>query len=456
VNRRSFSVFAKVYVHGVGLLAMSFVVALVGVRLTLQPALVGAVEKLNAYLGAQLCALPDAEAARRALGDFPVEAAVLDGTGRQVASTAGWVEPPRGTSTGAGAPGAGEGLVRVVCHGGGVGREVMIRPPNPTPSLPRFAVVLLVSLALLALVSRPLARSIAAPLERLVVASRALGRGELGARANVERGDELGELSEAFDEMAERLESLIRAEKELLANVSHELRTPMARLRVALELLDESPELARRYVPGLTQDLSELERMLEDIMATTRLEIGRGTPELLLRRAATSAIELARAAASRARERWPDVAIEVREGAPAAGLEADPVLVRRLIENLIDNAAKHSNGRGPVSVSVSLVASGAAPGVEVRIEDRGEGVAQADLARVFEPFFRVDTSRSRSTGGVGLGLTLARRIAEAHGGSIRIESRLGEGTTATVWLPRPISQGRSGGEQGEVRGRSTA
>ncbi|HZY04875.1 MAG TPA: HAMP domain-containing sensor histidine kinase [Anaeromyxobacteraceae bacterium] len=303
-----------------------------------------------------------------------------------------------------------------------------------SPSLERIAAFLLAVLLALAVASVPLARAIARPLERLTAAARALGSGDLSARAGVDRADEVGELGQAFDEMAERLERLLRQEKELLANVSHELRTPLSRIRVALDLAAEGdPERARRFLGEIAQDLSEVERLVEDILTAARLDLaqGRSGAEVPLRREAFPAADLVSRAGERFRAAHPGRALEVTLGESLPELDADAALLRRALDNLLDNAAKYSEPSEPVALS-AREEDGA---LLVEVRDRGIGIDPQDLSRLFIPFFRTDRSRARGSGGVGLGLALAKRIVEAHGGSIAVESAPGKGTAVRVRVP---------------------
>jgi signal transduction histidine kinase len=294
----------------------------------------------------------------------------------------------------------------------------------------RVAVVVGAVLLALAIASVPLARGITAPLERLTAAVRRLGEGDLSARAGLRGRGEVGELGRAFDEMAGRLERLVRAERELLANVSHELRTPLARIRVALELAAEGDqERARRYLSEIGTDLTELERMVEDVLTAARLD--QGTGDLPLRRGPVDLSALLADAADRFRELRPARALEVRAVGLPASIDADPSLLRRAIDNLLDNAAKYSGDESPVELSAR--ADGHFLAVEVR--DHGIGIDAVDLPRLFTPFFRTDRSRARGSGGVGLGLALVKRIAEAHGGSVEVESGPDQGTAFRLRLP---------------------
>lgn len=297
----------------------------------------------------------------------------------------------------------------------------------------RGALILGGIMAALALASFPLVRTIVAPLEKLTRAAKALGEGDLSTRSGLKQGGEVGELARAFDDMAERLERQVKNERALLANVSHELRTPLSRIRVALELGAEGDaRKAQQYLKEIGSDLAELETLVEDVLTAARLETqtsaGAGFP---LHTSRVSAAELVEASARRFKERWPDRALNVEVPTQMPVVDADPMLLRRALDNLLDNARKYSEDGKPVSLHASV--EGALLRVDVR--DEGIGMSEEDLRQLFTPFFRSDESRARGTGGVGLGLALARRIVEAHKGTLTVRSAPGEGSTFSVRLP---------------------
>lgn len=282
---------------------------------------------------------------------------------------------------------------------------------GPPPLWRPFLFVGLV-LLVVAVATRPLAQRISRPLERLTAAARRLGGGDLSARVpanagHARRADEISELTRAFNEMAERVERLVHAERDLLANVSHELRSPLARIRVALELLPRTGEADRR-LRDVERDLAELDRLIEDVLTTARLE-ARGLPTNL---AAVDARALLGEVAERAGHDPLTMDSEVRiEDGPPVVLTADAALLRRALWNLVENAAKY--GAPPVTLSATRVGDR----VVLAVSDAGAGIAEADREKVFAPFYRGDTTPR----GVGLGLTLARAVAEVHGGTIAIE-----------------------------------
>ncbi|HKO49449.1 MAG TPA: HAMP domain-containing sensor histidine kinase [Polyangiaceae bacterium] len=280
------------------------------------------------------------------------------------------------------------------------------------------------------------ARWIARPLSHLSRMATSLGRGDLSVRSELQRNDELGDVGRAFDEMAERIQRLLQTEKELLANVAHELRTPLARIRVALEIAGEGDaEAARASLAEIAVDLAELEALINDVLTAARFELAEGLAPssgfaLHLQELAPQAI--AERSADLFRGRHPSRPLSKNFSDVSRVIQADPVLLRRVLDNLLENAHKYSpEADSSISLSVSEHAGQAC--FEVR--DQGMGISDHDLPLVFTAFFRGERSRSRGTGGVGLGLTLAKRIVEAHGGRIEVESVIGRGSTFRAYLP---------------------
>jgi signal transduction histidine kinase len=437
-RRRHGHLFWRVYLHGLLLLLLvGITVGAVGFalrqgRAAEQP---GRVAAYAADRIAELAGTPErlTEELLRVRDVFGIDATIYGADGRLLATN---VEPPLGTPFHGSGP-SGAGPVHLMGRGlgwavplRGLGGHLVLSSEAPGHDPHRALLFIGAVLVVLALGSFPLARSIAAPVEQLTVAARALGAGDLSARARVRAKGELGELGGAFDEMAERLQRLVESERELLANVSHELRTPLARIRVALELAAEGdPERARRHLDGIASDLAELDGLIEDVLAAARLD-ARGAGDLPLSPAPVDLAAVVAEAAARFREVHPGRELVV-EADPAPPVKGDAALLRRLLANLLDNAAKYSEAPSPVTLA--LRADGGAAVLEVR--DRGIGVDPADLPRLFTPFFRTDRSRARGTGGTGLGLALAKRIAEGHGGTIAAEGAPGGGTVFRVRLP---------------------
>jgi len=303
----------------------------------------------------------------------------------------------------------------------------------------RLVLSLLVVLVVVALAAVPLTRAIARPLDRIADTARALGQGELSARTEIRisgRRDEVGNLAQVLDEMAARLERAVKGEKELWANISHELRTPLSRIRVALELCAEEEgeiETVKRHLGGIDADLVELEQLIDDVLTTARLDLAEGGAALVLRKEPIALLALVAEARRRFAEGHPDRALETCVEPDLPRVEGDPSLLLRVLGNLLQNAAKYSEADS----RIELEAKGGEGELWVEVSDRGIGVEPEDLPRLFEHFFRGDRSRARGTGGTGLGLTLCKRVVEAHGGHIEASPR-GDGSGLTVRFTLPV------------------
>jgi signal transduction histidine kinase len=289
--------------------------------------------------------------------------------------------------------------------------------------LPLGAGVLLVVGAATIWFSRRLVR----PLDSLAMAAQRFGSGDTTARAKLHRDDELGDVGKAFDDMADRTSALISSQRQLMADVSHELRTPLARIRVALELAAEDPTAAKDVLTDVGHDLDEIDQLIEDILTTARLDADLAP----VTREPISVGELADRAASRFTAKHPGRRLEREVDDAERAIECDAVRLRRALDNLLDNAAKYSEATAPVKFAVHPNGES----VSFEIVDRGIGMSREELERAGTPFWRADGSRARRTGGVGLGLALARRIARAHGGDVSLSSTPGRGTTARLDIP---------------------
>ena len=326
-----------------------------------------------------------------------------------------------------------------------LGRVEYVDTPMPPISGPTIIGMVLV---VVGISSWLLARSLTRPLVKLSLAARALGSGNLKARVGLESRDELGDVSRAFDEMAERVVALLRAERELLANVSHELRTPLSRIRMALALVADAEgdiAIAREMLGEIGADLDELERLIADVLTAARLDFeDAGAPSGIppLRRQSVDLAALVRQAVSRFKVVHALRGVDADIPAELPHIDADPVLLRRVFDNLLENAHKYTeNPDQPIQLVARFDKD-----IVVDIVDKGIGIAPEELPRVFRPFYRVDKSRTRATGGLGLGLPLAKRIVEAHGGTLELTSALREGTQARVRLPRgPVEHSNRGG-----------
>jgi signal transduction histidine kinase len=226
--------------------------------------------------------------------------------------------------------------------------------------------------------------------------------------------------------MPDRTARVLRSQRQQMRDLSHEQRTPLARIRVALELAAEDPAAAKDVLSDVGIDLDEIDQLIGDILTTARLD----GEHAKIDREPTSILELADRATRRFTARHPERTLEQSLGDDRA-LTCDPVLLRRALDNLLDNAAKYSESKETVTLEVHP--NGKA--ISFEVIDRGVGMSKDELERAGTPFWRADGSRARRTGGVGLGLALARRIARAHGGDVSLDSAPGRGTTARLQIP---------------------
>ena len=339
----------------------------------------------------------------------------------------------------------GEAAFLIAPGGAPVGYVVVapqLRPHGPRPPPPELITLALVLIGV-GVAAAVLGASLARPLDKLARTAHALGSGDFAARTGVVRSDEVGAVARALDDMADRIASLLRGQTELIANVAHELRTPLARIRVALDLAaDGDATVARDSLAEIGEDLAELEALVSDVLASARMDLAGNTAsgaEPPLHRRTLDVAAVVGDAAERLRHRHPGRAIVVELAPDLPAIEGDAVLLRRALDNLLDNARKYS----PPDAEIRVIAARRGGDAVIEVIDRGEGIAPSDLDRLFTPFFRADRSRARATGGVGLGLALARRIVEAHGGTLLARSAPGAGTTMSIALPGRPSQLRT-------------
>jgi signal transduction histidine kinase len=249
-----------------------------------------------------------------------------------------------------------------------------------------------------------------------------IGEGDLDYRIPTTRKDDLGELALDINHMADDVRDMLEAKQQLLLAISHELRSPLTRAKVALEFLDES-----QVRQDLLGDIREMEKLIADLLETERMNTGHTTLQ-------RSAVDLKAMLESVIGTEFGDQPGRVALTLPTQPVtrQVDAIRLRLVAKNLIENALRYNpEGGEPVAVELRVV-----PGaVALSVRDHGPGIAREALARVTEPFFRADPARSRTTGGFGLGLYLCRRIAEAHRGTLAIDSEPGRGTVATVTIP---------------------
>ena len=312
-----------------------------------------------------------------------------------------------------------------------VPREQMrLLPPPPLRGLSPYALVAFGVLASLAC-SALLAWYLAKPIKNLRWALAAVSAGNLDTRIGPRMGrrrDEIADLGRDFDHMAQQLQSLVGAQRRLLHDVSHELRSPIARLEAAVGLARQQPEHLDDWLARIEREGARLDALVGELLTLSRLESGIGVQ-------ADDYVDLHDLVGEIADDAQFEAAASGRRVAfTSAGeiiVRARAELLRRAVENVIRNAVKYAPA-GTV-VDVELAAPDHSRRARLTVSDRGPGIPDSDLGAVFEPFFRGAGTDSRS--GYGLGLAIARRAVEAHGGSIRAVNREGGGLRVAIELP---------------------
>jgi signal transduction histidine kinase len=251
------------------------------------------------------------------------------------------------------------------------------------------------------------------PVRLLYAGVARVSEGDFDVEVPSQSRDELGALTDAFNQMARRVKEMISLRDQLLLDVSHELRSPLTRMKVALALVPDGEKRSR-----MVTDVAEMEAMITGILELERLRDGRG-----IRTEQRDLLPIILEVAAPFRDAHPGVAITCP--ATEVPLNVDVERIRTLLRNVLDNAFKYSLADSrPVEIAVLP----SKDGVVIRVSDDGPGISEADLHNVFEPFFRADRSRSKKTGGYGLGLSICKRVMEAHGGQIAAENNPGRGT----------------------------
>jgi len=290
------------------------------------------------------------------------------------------------------------------------------------PERRRVVIVLLTLLTLILAGAFLSIRWILRPVRWLHEGVREVGRGNLKHRVPVKRSDELRELAEAFNDMTDRIRDMLHTKEQLMLDVSHELRSPITRMKVALEFLPEG-----QAKDSLKSDIAEMEAMINEILETARMHHLHGN---LKRQLINLADHLEGILADFVNQ---PPSVQAGDFPAEIELNVDPEQIKTVFQNILTNAIKFSAPDDkPVMISVIKQANFTV----VRILDHGIGIPPDELPFIFEPFYRVDKSRSKRTGGYGLGLSLCKTIMEAHGGRIEVDSKPGVGTCVSLFFPQ--------------------
>ena len=260
------------------------------------------------------------------------------------------------------------------------------------------------------------------PVRLLKQGAERIRQGDLSYRVKSNLQDELGELTESINHMADSLQSMLEAKRQLLMAISHELRTPITKAKLRMEFMPESDEKDQ-----LKEDINEIDLLISDLLEAERLNNDHSA--LVSERVLLA--NFIRSIAESFKSNNGEIEIEI----PVNDLEfeIDKLRIRLLITNLLNNAVRHGKGN-LINVRVSFSDD---RGI-IEVKDNGEGISEEHITQITEPFYRADSARQRNTGGFGLGLYLCRLIAQAHGGEMIIVSQEGQGTQITVNLPRKL------------------
>jgi two-component system, OmpR family, sensor kinase len=266
-------------------------------------------------------------------------------------------------------------------------------------------------------------------LERLKSTAAQLGRGNLAERTRIPSSSNIGSLAAVFDTMADDIEHLLNQQRDLLNAVSHELRTPLTRLDfgLALALSDDLPEASRARLQSLVAHIRELDELVLELLSYSRLQ----NPAQLPERVDVVLDEFIDSVLGSVDDDLenPDIVINVALDCAVERFNLDPRLTARVLQNLLRNATRYCDGRIQVGVKVG------ADGCEIWVDDDGIGIPLDQRERIFEPFYRLDRSRDRATGGFGLGLAISRRAMQAQGGTLIAQASPLGGARFRLWLP---------------------
>jgi two-component system sensor histidine kinase CpxA len=350
---------------------------------------------------------------------------LTDARGRDLATGEGRSSLRRTEINRLGFPVARDGhFVIVMSSADGRYRFVTVAPPPISLAilLPYF----LIAVLLVALLGVWLSVSIVSPLHKLANAVDRFGLGDLSARADDSRGDEIGKVALSFNDMAERIATLLTAERRLLQDVSHELRSPLARLSFAAELMKDArdPEAA---LSRMRREIDRLARLVGTLLEMTSAEGDPAAHKSALLPIGSLVEEIVDDCDFEAAARHVNVECSI---ASRSMIEGDPELLRRAIENILRNAIRYS----PENSAIEVRLDDSPNGVIIRVRDYGPGVPEDMLGRIFDAFFRVEESRDGHEGGVGLGLSIVRRVVLLHHGQVRAENAI-PGLRVEMLLP---------------------
>lgn len=293
-----------------------------------------------------------------------------------------------------------------------------------------FTGVGILSLILALIFGHMMSRRISTPISRVINTAEMISKGCYNDRSNeISDIKEIAQLTATINNLAETLERQEKLRKRLTADVAHELRTPLATLQSHVEaMIDGIWEADSKRLKSVHEEITRLGRMVGDLEKLTRFE----NENAALEKSEFDITEHIRSIVINFEKEYKNKDIEVSVNGKPVSISADKDKISQVIINLISNAVKFTDAGGKIRINVEDDVDSAV----IQISDTGIGISEEDLPHIFERFYRADASRSRLTGGSGIGLTIAKAIVEAHKGTISVESKIGEGTVFTVKLPK--------------------
>lgn len=293
---------------------------------------------------------------------------------------------------------------------------------DPTP----WAILALLGMIISTLLWIPMVRHLTVPIRQMTEVTERIARGVFDTRVSSRRADEIGRLGRAINNMADRLSLMIFGQKRFLGDAAHELSSPLARMQLAVGLLEDSvDEKDRPRVVQLKDDIQQMSELVNGLLSFSRSDSTSG-------RVRIECVNLFDVVARVVDREVPDESIEVNVNVPEIiNVMADRELVSRIVANLVRNASKYAGGAGPIEITATRDGDS----VNLVVADNGPGVPGEFIPQLFEPFFRVEQSRVRESGGVGLGLAIVKTAAHACGGTVSAHNRKGGGLEVSVTLP---------------------
>jgi len=270
----------------------------------------------------------------------------------------------------------------------------------------------------------PLVRGITRSLSRMTHATSQIAEGRLDARVELRRHDELGSLADAINGMAARLEGFVGGQKRFLGDTAHELCAPIARIQMALGILEQrADETQRDYVDDLREEVQHMSALVNELLSFSKASLRQ--KQLQLEPVDLNA--MAQRVVAREADDGASVKVNIPDGLSAL---AEPELLSRAVANLVRNALRYAGDAGPIEVGARVVEGG----VELIVGDHGPGVPAEALDKIFDPFYRLDASRNRETGGVGLGLAIVKTCVEACQAKVSARNRQPQGLEVVLLL----------------------